>query len=160
MTLIDVLPMSIGVGLPGGRFKKIIDRNTSLPHKRSYSIWTSRDDQEVLEIPVFQGENDRAEKNEYLGTLMVPDLPRGARGTVVFDVQFSLSAESILTVTAEQRGTARMVSATFSTQETPDGIRRRLEDHPRGGLDSPDVERKPAASGGLLKKLFGKSKTG
>jgi molecular chaperone DnaK len=154
ITLIDVLPMSIGVGLPGGRFKKIIDRNTSLPHKRSYSIWTSRDNQDVLEIPVFQGENDRAEKNEYLGTLIVPDLPRGARGTVVFDVQFTLSAESILTVSAEQRGTARMVSATFSTQETPDGVRRRLEEHPRG-LDSADVERKPAASGGFLKKLFG-----
>jgi hypothetical protein len=47
-----------------------------------------------------------------------------------------------------------MVSATFSTQETPEGIRRRLEDHPRGGLDSPDVQRKPDG-GGLFKKLFG-----
>jgi molecular chaperone DnaK len=153
LTLIDVLPMSIGVGLPGGRFKKIIERNTSLPHKRSYSLWTSRDDQTTLEIPIFQGESDRAEKNEYLGTLVVPDLPRGARGTVVFDIQFVLSAESILTVTAEQRGTARTVSATFSTQETPEGIRRRLQENPNG-LDSSDVEKKPE-KGGFFKKLFG-----
>src|SRR5213078_4918736 len=56
MVLVDVLPMSIGVGLPGGRFKKIIERNTSLPHKRSYSIATTKDDQVELEIAIFQGE--------------------------------------------------------------------------------------------------------
>ena len=126
MVLMDVLPMSIGVGLPGGRFKKIVERNTPLPHKKTHSVWTSQDQQKMLEIPVFQGESDKAQDNEYLGTLLVADLPSGVKGNVVFDVIFSISPESILTVTAEERGTARSVTATFSTQDTPETVRGKL----------------------------------
>jgi molecular chaperone DnaK len=156
MVLVDVLPMSIGIGLPGGRFKKVIERNTSLPHKKTYSIWTSQDDQKVLELPIFQGEAERAQQNEYLGTLIVPDLPPGTKGNVVFDIIFSVSAESILTVTAEERGTRRTVSATFSTQDTAETVKRRLA----GGngveperLDAPDpADRKS----GWVSRLFGR----
>jgi molecular chaperone DnaK len=154
MVLVDVLPMSIGVGLPGGRFKKVVERNTSLPHKKTYSIWTSEDHQKTLEIPIFQGEAGRAQDNEYLGTLVVPDLPPGTKGNVVFDIIFAISAESILTVTAEERGTARTVTATFSTQDTPETVRRRLageggEEPPR--LDEDDKSKRP----GWVKRLFG-----
>jgi molecular chaperone DnaK len=154
MVLVDVLPMSIGIALPGGRFKKIIERNTSLPHRKTHSIWTSEDQQKTLEIPVFQGESDRAQDNEYLGTLIVPDLPPGTKGNVVFDLVFSVSAESILTVTAEERGTARTVTATFSTQDTPETVRRRV-----GGGAVP--AQPPQADGGKgkprgwVKRLFG-----
>jgi molecular chaperone DnaK len=170
VVLIDVLPMSIGVGLPGGRFKKIIERNTSLPHKKSMSLSTTRDDQESLEIVVFQGDSDKAQDNEYLGTLLVPDLPKATRGTVSFDIMFALSVESILTVTAEEHATARTVTATFSTGDTPESVRQRLQ------KDAPPEETAAAADAapgtalaataapgggfvGWLKRLFGGSPT-
>jgi molecular chaperone DnaK len=127
VVLIDVLPMSVGVGLPGGRVKKVIERNTSLPHRKTLSLATSKDDQRELEIAVFQGEADKAQDNEYLGTLGVRDLPRGPRGSVTFDIEFALSAECLLTVTAIDKKNGRAVSATFSTQDTPEAVRKRLE---------------------------------
>ena len=148
IVLMDVLPMSIGVGLPGGRFKKIVERNTPLPHRKTHSVWTSEDQQKMLEIAVFQGEHDKAQENEYLGTLLVADIPQGAKGNVVFDVIFAISPESILTVTAEERGTARSVTATFSTQDTPEAVRGRL------GPALPEGEDEGGKSGlfGWLKK--------
>jgi len=139
IVLVDVLPMSIGIGLPGGRFKKVIGRNTPLPHRRAHAIWTSGSKEKTLSIPIFQGESDHAQENEYLGTLLVADLPPGVEGDVVFDVIFSISAESILTVTAEERGTARSVSATFSTQDTPETVRRRME--ARAGIAAEPAQR-------------------
>ena len=173
VVLIDVLPMSIGVGLPGGRYKKIIERNTSLPHKRSMSLSTTRDDQPSLEIVVFQGDNEKAQDNEYVGTLTVPDLPKATRGTVGFDIMFALSAESILTVTAEEHATARTVTASFSTNDTPESVRLRLLDETPPRAEGPaaeeisaaDAASAPGADGrgasggfvGWLKRLFGGS---
>jgi molecular chaperone DnaK len=156
IVLMDVLPMSIGVGLPGGRFKAIVERNTPLPHKKTHSVWTSEDQQKMLEIAIFQGESGKAQENEYLGTLVVADLPPGTKGNVVFDVIFSISAESILTVTAEERGTARSVTATFSTQDTPEAVRRRLAPARQPG--TPLFEQPERSKGGLMGWLKGKLK--
>jgi len=156
VVLVDVLPMSIGVGLPGGRFKKIIERNTSLPYKKSLNISTTRDDQPSLEVTVFQGESDKAQENEYLGTLMIPGLPKGPRGSASFDIVFSLSAESILTVTAEEQKTGRTVTATLSTKDTPEEVRKRLAESPIN--DSGPHTAVNGGKGGFfgwLKRLFG-----
>ena len=154
IVLVDVLPMSIGVGIPGGRFKKVIERNTRLPHQRQLTISTSKDDQPQLEIAVFQGENERAQENEYLGTLMVRGLPRGPRGSISFAIEFALSPECLLTVSAVDRKSGLAASATFSTQDTPEAVRKKLEEdapsHPSDG--GPD-----AGSGvfGWVKRMLG-----
>ncbi len=70
--LLDVLPMSIGIGQPGGRFKRVIERNTTLPCRRTHSIWTSAQQGRTLAVPVFQGEQEHAQENEYLGRCWSP----------------------------------------------------------------------------------------
>jgi len=150
--LLDVLPMSIGIGQPGGRFKRVIERNTTLPCRRTHSIWTSAQQGRTLAVPVFQGEQEHAQENEYLGTLLVADLPHGMDGDVVFDITFTLSTESILTVTAVERGTARSVSATFSTQDTPEMVRQRLEGAPGAAAEAPPPDA-PGQDGSVFPPL-------
>ena len=160
VVLVDVLPMSIGIGLPGGRFKKVIERNTSLPHKRGYSISTTKDDQTSMELAIFQGESDKAQDNEYLGTITVSDLPKGTRGTVSFDIQFALSPECLLTVSAQEKGTGRVVTATFTTQDTPEAVRKKLVEEEATASSTALAKVQPATSGGfwawLMRLLFGR----
>ncbi|MGE5048096.1 MAG: Hsp70 family protein, partial [Deltaproteobacteria bacterium] len=144
VVLVDVLPMSIGVGLPGGRFKKIVERNTQLPYRKVMRLATTRDDQESLEIVVFQGESELAQENEYLGTLMVPGLAKGPRGSEQFEIEFALSPEALLTLTAQSQKTGRTLTATFSTKDTPEEVKKRLA--------GPTA---PPANVGWFRRLFG-----
>ncbi|MFL5412162.1 MAG: Hsp70 family protein, partial [Myxococcales bacterium] len=120
--------------------------------------------QDTLEIAVFQGDSEKAQENEYLGTLTVKDLPKGLRGSVQFEVMFALSGEALLTVTAEEQGTARAASATFTTRATPEEIKKRLEEDgqppPQAPAAAPPAQPPAQASGvlGWLKRLFGAGK--
>ncbi len=80
VVLIDVLPMTIGLAMPGGAFQRVIERNTPLPAQRSFAVSTSRDNEEVLELSIFQGEDNHISANEYLGTVRLEGLPAGPEG--------------------------------------------------------------------------------
>jgi molecular chaperone DnaK len=156
VVLIDVLPMSIGIGLPGGRVKTIIERNTSLPVRKQYGLSTTRDGQTEFELVILQGESPRAADCEYLGTLRLEGLPAGPRGMVRIAVTFELGAECLLTVTARELNTNRQVQAVMSAREGASAAKRKLEVE--------EAEPGPAAAappggarsgiGGALRRLF------
>ena len=119
VVLIDVLPMAIGIGLPGGRFMPVLARNASLPATTGYELATTRDNQTELELAIFQGDSDKALENEYLGTLRLTGLPRAPRGGVRVAVTFAVDGECILKVTARELSRGTEVSSTFSSRRSP-----------------------------------------
>jgi molecular chaperone DnaK len=167
VVLIDVLPMSIGIGLPGGRVKTIVERNTPLPTRKQYGLATTRDGQTEFELVVYQGESHVASQCEYLGTLRLTGLPPGPRGMVKIAITFELGAECLLTVTARELNTGRQVQAVMSTKEGPNAARRKLEEagaeRSTGSFPVPERPAPPPPApaparglGGLLRRVFRK----
>jgi len=172
VVLIDVLPMSIGIGLPGDRVKTIIERNTPLPARKQYGLTTTRDGQTEFELVVLQGESASASECEYLGTVKLTDLPPGPRGMVKIAVSFELGAECLLTVTARELNSGRKVQAPFSAKGGPRAAQQKLDDGlskgatgawpvattPPGGMPIPKAAA-PAAGPlrRLLRRLLGRS---
>ena len=126
VVLIDVLPMSIGLGLPGGAFLSVLQAGTSLPATKSYQISTFRNQQTELELMVFQGETDRLISNEYLGTLSVSGIPAAAKGAVRVELTFALDQECLLQVTARDLTNNQKLEAQLGGGETEETIRKKL----------------------------------
>jgi molecular chaperone DnaK len=127
VVLIDVLPMTIGLAMPGGAFQRVIERNSPLPAQRSFAVSTARDDEETLELSIFQGEDNHISANEYLGTVRLEGLPKGPKGTVRVAVTIKLDAECVLFVEAREYTTRKMVQATLATRYTPDELAKQLK---------------------------------
>ncbi|HEX5744849.1 MAG TPA: TIGR02266 family protein [Archangium sp.] len=145
--LIDVLPMAIGVGLPGGRFKPVLERNAPLPANKGYQISTSREDQEEIDLIILQGDSERAVENEYLGTLKVSGLPGGPRGSVKVSVTFAVDNECILTVTAREQTSGIEVMNVFSTRDNPEQVKAKLGPHHPSQPEPPPMPRRQSLSG-------------
>ncbi len=141
--LIDALPMSIGVSLPGGRFKRIIERDAKLPVSRTYHIRTTHDGQTALKVVVFQGDAELVEDNELVGTLFVHGLPAGPKGSESVEVHFEVTGEGLLRLTAKVESTGKQVTSRFVTQATPDDLRQTLQ------LPAPDPREAVGGTGAL-----------
>ncbi|WPB78514.1 TIGR02266 family protein [Archangium violaceum] len=162
VVLIDVLPMTIGVAMPGGAFTRVIERNTPLPAQRSFAISTTRDNEEVMELSIFQGEDTHISANEYLGTVRLEGLPKGPKGSVRVAVTLRLDSECVLHVTAQEYSTRKEMKATLATRYTPEELRQRLgvaSDAARAAEErrGQDLKERSGRFWGFLKKVVGKA---
>merc|ERR1711871_1458387 len=116
--LLDVTPLSLGVETLGGVTTKIIQRNTTIPTKKSEIFSTAVDNQPNVEIHVLQGERELAKDNKSLGTFRLDGILPAPRGTPQIEVSFDIDANGILSVTAKDKGTNKEQSITITGAST------------------------------------------
>ena len=162
LVLIDVVPMTIGLGKPGGGFHRLIERNTPLPATKSFGISTQRNDETELEVMVFQGEDSNVAGNEFLGAVTITGLPKGPAGTVQVAITLGLDAECVLRVEAREFRSRQVVRSTLATRYTSEEIARKLgistekiatANKSRGE----ELEKRAGSFWGKLKSLFKRS---
>ncbi|WP_313192605.1 molecular chaperone DnaK [Shinella zoogloeoides] len=124
--LLDVTPLSLGLETLGGVFTRLIERNTTVPAKKSQTFSTAEDNQSAVTIRVFQGEREMAADNKMLGQFDLMGIAPAPRGVPQIDVTFDIDANGIVNVSAKDKGT---------------GKEQRIQIQASGGLSETDIER-------------------
>ncbi len=125
VVLLDVTPLSLGIETLGGVFTRLIDRNTTIPTKKSQVFSTAEDNQNAVTLRVFQGEREMAADNKILGQFNLEDIPPAPRGMPQIEVTFDIDANGIVEVGAKDKGTNKEQKITIQAS---------------GGLSDDDIE--------------------
>jgi len=130
LLLLDVTPLSLGIETLGGVFNRIIERNTTIPVKKSQVYSTAADGQTSVEIHVLQGEREMASANTTLGRFNLDGIPAAPRGVPQIEVTFDIDANGIVNVTAMDKGTGKEqhITITSSTNMSQEDIDKAIKD--------------------------------
>lgn len=128
--LLDVTPLSLGIETLGGVATKLIERNTTIPTKKSQIFSTAEDNQDSVEIHITQGERELARDNKSLGRFKLEGIPAASRGTPQIEVTLDIDANGILNVTAKDKGTGKeqSIKITNSSGLTEAEIQKMVQD--------------------------------
>jgi molecular chaperone DnaK len=128
--LLDVTPLSLGIETLGGVMTKLIERNTTIPTRKSETFSTAADNQTSVEIKVYQGEREMASANKILGAFHLAGIPPAPRGVPQIEVGFDIDANGIMHVSAKDLGTGKeqKITITSSSGLSKDDVERLVKD--------------------------------
>ena len=118
LLLLDVTPLSLGIATFGGHFAQLIERNTTVPVRKSHFFTTTRDNQSAVKIRVLQGESETAAENDLLGEFVLTGIRPSRKGEPEIDVCFDIDANGIVSVSARDMATGKEQSITVNATGT------------------------------------------
>ncbi len=154
--LLDVTPLSLGIEVLGGLFNKIIERNTTIPVKKSQVYSTAADGQTSVEVHILQGERDQASQNTTLGRFSLDGIAPAPRGVPQIEVTFDIDANGIVNVSAKDKGTGKEqhITITSSTNMSKEDIEKAVKEAEKFAEEDKKFKEAVEAKNGAENMIF------